>query len=108
MKIIYNILTLALVISILGAGTLNIGSAYALTGCYRPTGWYASEFLLNKPSVNFNLDLIGENENVTVIRSSIIYRSHYNESVAVILTPLDQFQEKGLDIRLQMPTRNVT
>ncbi len=108
MKTIYNILILALVVSIMGAGTLDIGSASALTGCYRPTGWYASEFILNKPSLKFNLDPIGESENVTVIRESVIYRSHYNESLAVILTPFDLFEEKGLDIRLQMPTRNIT
>ena len=108
MKTIYNILILALVVSIMGAGTLDIGSASALTSCYRPTGWYASEFILNKPSLKFNLDPIGESENVTVIRESVIYRSHYNESLAVILTPFDLFEEKGLDIRLQMPTRNIT
>ena len=108
MKTIYNILILALVVSIMGAGTLDIGSASALTGCYRPTGWYASEFILNKPSLKFDLDPIGESENVTVVRESVIYRSHYNESLAVILTPFDLFEEKGLDIRLQMPTRNIT
>ncbi|MDP6641120.1 MAG: hypothetical protein QF381_01590 [Nitrososphaerales archaeon] len=108
MKIIYNLLTLAIVVTILAAGTLTIGSASALTGCYSPTGWFASEFILNKPSVNFNLDRISETENVTYIRSSVIYRSHYNDSVAVILTPIDLFEEKGLDIRLQIPTMNTT
>jgi hypothetical protein len=108
MRIIYNLLTLAIVATILAAGTLNIGSASALTGCYTPTGWFGSEFILNKPSINFNLDLISETENVTYARSSVIYRLHYNDSLAVILTPIDMFEEKGLDIRIQMPTMNTT
>ncbi len=108
MKSISHIIILILLVSLIGYETFNIGIASAETGCYTPTGWFASEFILNKPNVNFNLDKISENENVTVIRSSVIYSMHYNESAAVILTPIDLFQEKGLDIRLQLPTRNIT
>lgn len=108
MKSISHILVLILLVSLIGSETITFGTASAYTGCYTPTGWFASEFILNKPNVNFNLDRIGDHENVTVIRSSVIYRLHYNESAAVILTPLDLFQEKGLDIRLQLPTRNIS
>ncbi|MFC1753661.1 hypothetical protein ACFL96_09760 [Thermoproteota archaeon] len=108
MKSISHILILILLVSLIGSETITFGNASAYTGCYTPTGWFASEFILNKPNINFNLDRIGDHENVTVIRSSVIYRMHYNESAAVLLTPLDLFQEKGLDIRLQLPTRNIT
>lgn len=105
MKSISNILVLTLLISIMGFHSINFNQAFGLTGCYTPNGWFASEFILNKPNVNFNLDRISEQENVLVSRGSVLYRMHYNESAAVILTPLDLFQEQGLDIRLQLPTR---
>ena len=83
-------------------------SASALESCYHPTGWFASEVLLDKPGVTYDISRIQSAANVSVVRSSILYRSHYDDRVAVILTPLELFQEKGLDLRLQLPTRNVS
>ena len=82
--------------------------ASALESCYHPTGWFASEVLLDKPGVTYDISRIQSAANVSVVRSSILYRSHYDDRVAVILTPLELFQEKGLDLRLQLPTRNVS
>ncbi len=82
--------------------------ASALESCYHPTGWFASEVILDKPGVTYDLSGIQSAANVSVVRSSILYRSHYDDRVAVILTPIDLFQEKGLDLRLQLPTKNVT
>ncbi|MCL4435459.1 MAG: hypothetical protein M1503_06275 [Thaumarchaeota archaeon] len=82
--------------------------ASALESCYHPTGWFASEVMLDKPGVTYDVSRIQSAANVSVVRSSILYRSHYDDRVAVILTPLEIFQEKGLDMRLQLPTRNVS
>lgn len=94
-------ITIALIL----AGIFGIGSAAAQ--CYTPTGWYASEVLLSKPGVTYDLSLLEATGNVTVVRSSILYRSHYDDRVAVILTPLEIFNEKGLDVRIQLPTKFV-
>jgi len=80
----------------------------AFAQCYHPTGWFASEVLLNKPNVTYDLSLLEATGNVTVERGSILYRSHYDERVAVVLTPFELFSEKGLDMRLQLPTKVVS
>ncbi len=82
--------------------------ASGLESCYRPTGWYASEVMLNKPGMTYDVSRIQSTANVSVVRSSILYRSHYDDRVGVILTPLELFQEKGLDLRLQLPTEKVS
>jgi hypothetical protein len=87
--------------------TANYAAAVAQS-CYRPTGFFASEVLLNKPGVTYDLSQLEATGNVSVIRSSVLYRSHYEDRVGVILTPMELFQEKGLDLRLQLPTRTIT
>jgi hypothetical protein len=82
--------------------------ASALESCYHPTGWFASEVILDKPGATYDVSRIQSAANVSVVRSSILYRSHYDDRVAVILTPIEIFQEKGLDLRLQLPTKNVS
>ncbi len=88
--------------------TCVIGVCSAATQCYHPTGYFAAEVLLSKPGVTYDLSSLEATGNVTVIRTSILYRSHYDDRVAVILTPLEALQEKGLDVRLQLPTKIVT
>ena len=123
---------------------LNTASA-----CVNPTDSFATEVLLNKPGVSYNLSgIIGSdnvivktkevpmgspdtpepqmvviNRNVTTIDSkpvetrteldAIIYRSHHNPDVAVILSE-DQIPINGewnddryLSIRIQVPTKEV-
>ncbi len=83
-------------------------NVYAITPpCLYPTAWFASEVVLNKPSVQYDLSLIREMDNITNFGVSVVYRSHYNESVAVILTPITVFEEKGLDLRIQIPTKQI-
>jgi len=83
-------------------------NVYAITEpCMYPTAWFASEVVLNKPGVQYDLSLIREMNNVTNFGVSVIYRSHFNESVAVILTPINVLKENGLDLRIQIPTEQV-
>ena len=76
--------------------------------CYHPTGWFASESLLSKPSITYDIEPLKKTGNVTVKEPSVLYRSHYDDRIGVILTPLEIFEEKGLDIRFQLPTKVVT
>jgi hypothetical protein len=76
-------------------------------GCFNPTDSFAVEVLLNKPGITYNLNSFENAENVNIENGAIIYRSHYNKDIAVILsevnTPL-----KGLSVKLQVPTKTVT
>lgn len=103
---IKRIVLLIALIFLLTPQLLTVGDAAAQ--CYSPTGFFASEVLLSKPGVTYDLEPIKKAANVTVVRSSILYRSHYDDRVAVILTPMELFEEKGLDVRLQLPTRKIT
>jgi hypothetical protein len=100
MEAIKKLLTILVLTSLIGIGN-------AAAQCYHPTGFFATESLLNKPGVTYDLSLLTDTGNVTEERGSILYRSHFDPNVAVILTNFTLFQEKGLDIRLQLPTKVV-
>ncbi|MCD6127431.1 MAG: hypothetical protein J7J21_03540 [Methanomicrobia archaeon] len=113
-----------------------------VSACFNPTDSFATEVLLNKDSISYDLSGIKEAENVKVIEkeegsseeahkeeiapkptktengkepssedyietNAIIYRSHYNKDVAVILTEEEWRGQKYLDVKIQMPTKLV-
>jgi hypothetical protein len=76
--------------------------------CYHPIGFYASQVLLSKPGVSFDLSQLNATEGVIVSeRGDILYRSHYHDDIAIRLTNFTFLGESGLDIRLQLPTKEV-
>ena len=86
-------------------------TAYA---CFSPTDFFASEVLLNKPAVKFDLAVLREADNVLVKNGALIYQSHAEAQVAVILDEQsnvmlweDKDRVSGLDVRLQIPTKTV-
>ena len=76
-------------------------------GCKNTTNWFASEALMNGPGVTYDLTRLKQAENVLNVLNSTIYRSHHNSSIGVILSEVNQFQEQGLNIRLQIPTETM-
>lgn len=75
--------------------------------CVSPTDSFSSEVLLNKAGINYDLTDIKTSKNVTLQEGAVIYRSHYNPEVAVVLAEANTEYQKGLSIRLQVPTRFV-
>ncbi|MEA1869698.1 MAG: hypothetical protein U9N09_06110 [Euryarchaeota archaeon] len=145
-----------------GLDTLMILSILILSStasaCYSPTDSFATEVLLNKPGVSYNLSGMIESDDVivktkevpvesekidgvptpqmiiipennsTVITGAvsagepvetrteldaIIYRSHYNQDVAVILDRVHNYNEgewddaKHISVKIQIPTKDV-
>lgn len=65
---------------------------------------YATEVLLNRDDITYNLDLIGMAENVSVGDGMVLYRSHYDSRLGVTLEAVNHEDIlKGLSVRLQMP-----
>lgn len=76
------------------------------SACFNPTDSFAFEVLLNKPGITYTLALFENAENVNIRDGTIIYRSHYNKEVAVIIQEIES-PVKGLSVRLQVPTKFV-
>lgn len=77
------------------------------SACVNPTDSFASEVLLNKTGVSYNLTELKGSKNVTSQEGAVIYRSHYNPDVAVILGEINEGDQKGFSVRLQVPTELV-
>jgi hypothetical protein len=79
--------------------------------CFSPTDSFAVEVLLNKSNLTYNLaDLKQKNTDEILIREdAIIYRSHYNPEIAVILEETEQSDlcPKCLSVRIQIPTEQI-
>ncbi|MGC9048977.1 MAG: hypothetical protein ACP5IX_02055 [Patescibacteria group bacterium] len=60
--------------------------------CFNPTDSFAVEIWLNKPGLSYNLtNFRQESEDELLIQESdIIYRSHYNPELAIILREINQ------------------
>jgi hypothetical protein len=99
-------LKIGVLVSVVILLTLLTFTNYALS-CLNPTDSFAFEVLLNKPEISYDLSLISSSDNVNVIKNpiTIIYRSHYNKDVAVILRVIDTEFVKGLSVRIQVPTK---
>lgn len=74
--------------------------------CANPTDSFASEVLLNKAGVVYDLTDIKNSKNITLQNDTVIYRSHYNPEVAVVLSVNKPFN-KQLSIKLQIPVKQV-
>jgi hypothetical protein len=77
--------------------------------CFNPTDFFATEVILNKPGVSYDLEPIRLAANVSFENGAFIYRSHFDKRVAVILEEINQrvLTEKlnRLSVRIQIPTR---
>lgn len=71
------------------------------SACYSPMDNLAVEVYLNKPGISYNLTPLKSAENVLIENNTIIYRSHYDERVAIILR-----EAKGLHLRIQIPAKS--
>ncbi|MEW5760622.1 MAG: winged helix-turn-helix transcriptional regulator [Candidatus Thermoplasmatota archaeon] len=74
-----------------------------VSACFSPTDSFAFEVLLNKPEIKYDLSPFVNATHVTNQNGTIIYRSHYNKDVAVLLYEIN----KNLSLRLQIPTKSV-
>ena len=80
--------------------------------CLNSTDSFAAEVFLNKPGGVVHLELFEDAENVAPYGTSLLYRSHADARVAVILDYQvdvvlwsDRKGVSGLDVRLQIPTK---
>lgn len=92
-------LTPALITCFLLTGSLTFA-------CFNPADRFAFEVLLNKPGAKYDLTAFGQAKNVTITNGNVLYLSHFDKLVAVILSEVsaDDFL-KGLSVRLQIPTK---
>lgn len=81
-------------------------NSYTLA-CSNPTDSFAAEVLANKPGVKYDLTKIKQAQNVEVENEAIVYRSHFNEAVAIVLTEEKGEILNGLSVRIQIPTKTV-
>lgn len=81
--------------------------SWNVSACVYPTDSFASEILLNKTDVSYNLTELKGSKNVISQKGAVIYRSHYNPDVAVILREINEGDPKGFSVRLQVPTELV-
>ena len=85
---------------------IGVHSAYP---CFNPTDLFAAEVVLNRSGIGYDLAPIRNARNVFSGEDVLIYRSHFEGRVAVILREVDDrpiIPLKGLSIRIQIPTRN--
>ncbi|NJE08083.1 eight-cysteine-cluster domain-containing protein [Thermococcus sp. M39] len=69
--------------------------------CFSPTDNLAVEVYFNKPGIVYNLEPLKNAENVSIEDGRLIYRSHYDERVAVML-----WDDKGLHLRIEIPVKS--
>lgn len=70
--------------------------------CYNPVDSLAVEVRLNRPGISYDLSPLLNAENVKMDNGTIIYRSHYDERVGVILREVNS----SLWIRIQIPAKS--
>jgi len=72
------------------------------SACYNPMDSLAVEVHLNKPGIYYDFTPLKNAENVIIDDGSIIYRSHYDERVGVILREINS----SLWVRIQIPAKS--
>ncbi|MGB9597058.1 MAG: hypothetical protein ACPL7B_12320 [Candidatus Poribacteria bacterium] len=85
---------------------------YSSLACVDPLDRFATEVILNKPNINYNLKPIEDAKNVIIEDGVIIYRSHFDKRIAVMLSKINaDLGEgnilKGLSVKIQIPTKTV-
>jgi len=73
-----------------------------VSACYNPMDSLAVEVHLNKPGIYYDLTPLKDAKNVIIENGSIIYRSHYDGRVAVILKEVNS----SLRVRIQIPVKS--
>jgi len=69
--------------------------------CFSPTDNLAVEVYFDKPGIAYNLEPLKNAENVLIENGRLIYRSHYDERVAVML-----WEDRGLHLRIEIPVKS--
>ena len=77
-----------------------------ISACFNPTDSFTVEVVFNKPGVTDNIEQLQQAENVRIDDGTIVYLSHYNDDVAVVISKIDE-PFVGLSVRLQIPTKTV-
>jgi len=82
------------------------------SACFDPLDHFATEVVLNKPNISYNLKPIEDAHNVIIEDGVIIYRSHFDKRIAVMLSKInadlgDGNILKGLSVRIQIPTKTI-
>lgn len=83
---------------------------YSSFACVDPLDRFATEVVLNKLNISYNLKPIEDAKNVIIEDGVIVYRSHFDNRVAVMLSKINaDLGEgntlKGLSVRIQIPTK---
>jgi len=81
-------------------------NSYSLA-CFNPTDSFATEVVLNKTNTTDDIEKLQKAENVRIDDSIIVYLSHYNADVAVMVSKIKEEHLIGLSVRLQIPTKTV-
>ncbi len=80
--------------------------------CFNPTDSFAVEAVLNKTGINYDLSFIKASDNLVIDEGALVYQSHYDNRVAVILEEINAEIGngkilRGLSVKLQIPTERV-
>jgi len=75
--------------------------------CFNPTDSFATEVVLNKTGITDDIEKLQKAENVRIDDGTIVYLSHYNADVAVVVSKIKEEHLIGLSVRLQIPTKTV-
>jgi hypothetical protein len=86
------------------AFVFTVGMASA---CFSPTDSFASEVVLNKPGITYNLQELRNSPNVTISDGNTVYRSHFDPRVAVVIREVKEDYLEGLSVKVQIPTQTV-
>ena len=73
-----------------------------VSACYNPMDSLAVEVYLNKPGISYNLAPLKNAENVIIDNGNLVYRSHYDERVGVVLKEVNS----SLRVRIQIPAKS--
>lgn len=94
----------AILLSMIGLAIMST-PVYA---CFNPTDSFAAEVVLNKAGITDDIEKFQNAENVRIDDETIVYVSHYNADVAVVISKIkEEIGVIGLSVRLQIPTETV-
>lgn len=95
-----------LILSVIALSALIV--IYPVYSCFDPTDLFAAEVVLNRSGISYNLAPIRNARNVFSGEDVLVYRSHFDKRVAIILREIDArptIPLKGLSVRIQIPTK---
>lgn len=78
---------------------------FVIQGCFNPVDSFAVEVLLNKAGISYDLSFFEKKSEDEVKREdgAIIYLSHFDSRVAVVLSEVNQ----KLSVKVQIPTKEI-